>query len=107
MSVSHQVGLPLANFLMEVIGTSGPISFQTQIACVHRFPEGDYDLQRDLFILGKDGEEITVDQIREFLNSIQKYINELQFDPFYTYHRFKKLAKTGDREYTIQWESLK
>ncbi len=102
--LSKEIGLEMADFVLSLVGMTGPISIDTRInghQCggVHLPPGAS-----DLFVLGSSDQAITVQEIRDLLKKMAKYANLPQFNNGRSYC-FEGVSQNGEKSYVFSWGS--
>lgn len=106
----HTYLTELALFSIELIGDNGGIVVNTKIfdhntnLDLSSLTNEEQEKLKDeqIITIGNDGEKITKEQVKEFLNSLYDYMSRDEFDNECDYE-FVGITEVEPRRYEIDW----
>ncbi len=96
----------LAECMMDILGETGPITVDTEIAKRMLSLEDDIGVieAEDIMVIGKEDEQITEQDIKNFLSTVNHRCNKKIFNNERCYD-FGGVFKTTDKSYRFSWNS--
>jgi len=87
----------------DIVGKKGPVGIDTGIY-KHNLLFEDKDKKCDVYMLGEDGNEITIDQMVALFSMLDDLVDKLMSKTWRSYY-FEGMVQLSDNEFYICWGS--